>query len=282
VVRHFETFRQAWAAAGVDVGRLHESWSEIEDWYLREGTGLIPRNELARDLARTPHAIHRRLYELGLHSYRRWGWTLHRVERVAQVPRHRLQTYVDRGDLPCMRGSGCVYVDPGDLLVVQEIDWHNPPAELEEAALQAWRTRLVKVLAGRNWRAEHPYIHRPLNRSDRRWRPRFLTPPQKPIALAVGDWVDVISPPPGRPGGLGRRGRVQLVFWTVNRQIRMSARSTAEPQWMARVEFPTRHGKSRGPRVIYTLPLTILRRCNSLDGLPDRIVGEHVTQREEG
>jgi len=156
VLRHFDTFRQAWAAAGIDVGRRQESWSELEDWYLREGMGLIPRTELARDLHRTPDAIHRRLYDLGLHSYQRWGWTLHHVERVAQIPRHRLQTYIEQGELPYLRGSKCVYIDPGDLLVVQEIDWQHPPAELEEAVLQAWRERLVKLLAVRTGASEDP------------------------------------------------------------------------------------------------------------------------------
>src|SRR3981081_4533096 len=58
ILRYFETFRQAWAAVGIDVGRRQESWSEIEDWYLREGVGVISRTELARDLQRTPNAVH--------------------------------------------------------------------------------------------------------------------------------------------------------------------------------------------------------------------------------
>ena len=206
VLRHFETFRQAWAAAGIEVGRRQESWSELEDWYLREGAGLISRSELARDLHRTPDAVHRRLYDLGLHSYQRWGWTLHHVERVAQVPRHRLQTYLDRGDLPCLRGSKCVYVDPGDLIVVSEIDWQNPPPELEQAALQAWRERLVKVLAGQDWRVGRPFRAQPLRRTDRRWGPRLIQPGPKPIDLTAGDRVEVIAPVPGRPYCLGRRG----------------------------------------------------------------------------
>lgn len=156
--------------------RRQESWSELEDWYLREGVGLIPRSELARDLNRTPDAVHRRLYDLGLHSYQRWGWTLHHVERVAQVPRHRLQTYLERGDLPYLRGSKCVYIDPGDLLIVNEIDWKNPAAELEEAVLQAWRERLVQVLAGRDWRVGRPFRAQPIVRSDRRWSPRLIRP----------------------------------------------------------------------------------------------------------
>src|ERR1051326_3674902 len=96
VLRYFDTFRQAWAAAGIDVGRRQESWSELEDWYLREGAGLLSRVQLARDLQRTPDAVHRRLYDLGLHTYQRWGWTLPRVERVAQIPRPPPQRYLQR------------------------------------------------------------------------------------------------------------------------------------------------------------------------------------------
>lgn len=50
----FETFRQAWAASGVDVGRSQESWSELEDWYLREGAGMISRNELGASCTAQP------------------------------------------------------------------------------------------------------------------------------------------------------------------------------------------------------------------------------------
>ena len=259
VLRHFETFRQAWAAAGIEVGRRQESWSELEDWYLREAIGLFSRAEIARDLHRTPDAIHRRLYDLGLHTYQRWGWTLHRVERIAQVPRHRLQTYVERGDLPCVRGSKCVYVDPADLLVITEIDWSNPPAELKEAALRAWRERLVNVLAGNDWRAGRPFRPHPVVRTDRRWSQRLIRPGPKPIEVAPGSWVEVVAPVERRPYCLGRLGRVHLVFWSVNRVGRNSARSAPEPQWMARVEFTSQHARSLGPRVTYTLPLTCLR-----------------------
>jgi len=258
VLRHFETFRQAWAAAGIGVGRRQESWSELEDWYLREGVGLIPRTELARDLNRTPDAVHRRLYDLGLHSYQRWGWTLHRVERVAQVPRHRLQTYLERGDLPYLRGSKCVYVDPGDLLVVSEINWQNPPPELEEAALQAWRERLVKVLSGRDWRVGRPFRAQAVVRTDRRWSPRLIRPGAKPVQIEAGAWVQVVGPVP-RLHCAGRLGRVHLVFWSTNRTRQNPARCSAEPQWMARVEFPRQRKRGLEPRVIYTLPLASLR-----------------------
>jgi hypothetical protein len=40
-------------------------------------------------------------------------------------------------------------VDPADLLVVDEIDWQDPPAELEAAAVHSLRQRLVTHLARR-------------------------------------------------------------------------------------------------------------------------------------
>ncbi len=262
ILRYFETFRQAWAAVGIDLGRRQESWSEIEDWYLREGVGLISRTEPARDLQRTPNAVHRRMYDLGLHSYQRWGWTLNRVERVAQVPRHRLQTYLERGELPFYRGSKCVYVDPADLLVVREIDWEHPPAELAEAAVHAWRERLVKVLAGIDWRVERPFRAQALTRTDRRWSPRLITPAPKPVDIVASDRVVVVLPIPGRPYCLGRVGLAHLIFWSANRDWSNPARSDPEPQWMARVEFASQHARSLGPRVTYALPLASLRKSS--------------------
>ena len=258
VLRYFPTFRQAWSAAGVLIDRAMESWTELDDWYVREGTGLIPRRELARDLQRSADAVHRRLYDLGLHSYQRWGWTLHRVERVAQVPRHVLQTYLDRGDLPYLRGSKVIFVDPADLIVVREIDWERTPAELVEAARHGWRTRLVKVLAGLDWRAEQPHRAQPINRTDRRWGPRLVRPGPRPVGIVAGDWVRVAAPVASRPHCLGRAGLVHLVYFSFNRDRKNPARTTSEPQWIARVEFKSQGPRSRGPRVTYTLPLASL------------------------
>jgi hypothetical protein len=150
-------------------------------------------------------------------------------------------------------------VDPADLVVVGEIDWQHPQAELEEAALRGWRERLVKVLAGHDWRLGRPFRTQPLVRTDRRWGPRLIQPGNKPVEIEAGEWVEVVAPVERRPYCLGRLGRVHLVFWSVNRGKRNSARSTPEPQWMALVEFASQHGRSLGPRVTYTLPLTCLR-----------------------
>lgn len=144
VLRWFSSFREAWTAAGVDVDRVHEVWQPMEDWYLREAAGFVPRVEIARDLRRSPEAVHRRLYDLGLHSYRIHGWSLQRVRKTTGVSPSRLIRYLKCGRLPYRRGTKCYFVDPADLLVVREIDWSQPPRELERAV----RLSLVERLAG--------------------------------------------------------------------------------------------------------------------------------------
>ena len=149
---------------------------------------------------------------------------------------------------------------------MREIDWEHPPAELAEAALHAWRERLVKVLAGLDWRVERPYRAQALTRTDRRWSPRLITPAPKPVDIVAGDRVVVALPIPGRPYCLSRIGRAQLIFWSANRNWNNPARSNPEPQWMARVEFTSQHARSLGPRVSYTLPLANLQKVSE-DGL---------------
>ena len=271
VLRHFGSFRRAWAAAGVDAGRGAEPWSADEDWYLAEAAGLYTRKEIAAHLGRTPAAVKRRLYDLGLHTWRRWGWALHRVERVARVPSHVLRTYLDRGEVAYFRGTRCLYLDPADLPAVGEVDWGAPPPELGEAVLRALRERLVRQLAARaagaDWRAGRPHRARPVRRTDRRWGSRLLRPGPKPAGLAglaPGDRVRCRGPVSGRPHLAGREGVVRLVYWSGNRTVHNPAREGPEPAWMARVEFPKqrRHGNDR-PRVTYALPLAALQRLGA-------------------
>jgi len=54
-------------------------------------------------------------------------------------------------------GAKHVYLDPGDLPTVKEIDWQHLPEELEAAVLQSLRWRLVQVLAGHDWRTMRPH-----------------------------------------------------------------------------------------------------------------------------
>lgn len=162
VLRWFPSFREAWEAAGLQQDRGWESWSDLEDWYLREGAGILTRKELAADLRRSPDAVHRRLYDLGIHTWQRWGWSAHRVERAAGLPATSLRPYLDRGELPYFRGSRVIYLDPGDLPVVREIDWSDPPANLERAVRRALVLRIARTLGGQDWRVGRPYRAQPL------------------------------------------------------------------------------------------------------------------------
>lgn len=257
VLRWFSTFRAAWEAAGVPVDRSYEPWSETEDWYLREGVGVLTRVELAADLRRTPDAVHRRLYDLGLHTYERWGWTPNRVERVAQVPAAVLHRYMAWGALPYLRGTKCLYVDPADLVVVEEIAWDHAPRELVEAATASLRARLVKLLAGQDWRAGRPYQPHQvagLSRIKRQRRRGGSPAAPKPVEISAGDAVRLATSLPGYERLQGRTGMVQLVFWA-----RMGGAGVART-WRARVEFMDRGAAQRAHA---TLPLEALQRVSA-------------------
>lgn len=261
VLKYFSSFREAWAAAGIETDRAYEAWSPEEDWFLTEGAGVFSRKELAEALGRTPNAIHRRLYDLGVHTYKARGWTFHRVMRVAQVPDYIIRRYADRGNLPYFRGSKCIYLDPADLLVVKEIDWSRPPEELAEAVRRSLMTRLVKILSGQDWRAGRPYQPHQKRTTSRRWDRRAKDSVPKPVEINAGNWVQVTQAVPSRPGIEGRIGYVHVVYWSGNKQKAGSAREAAEPCWLARVEFKRMLGSGHnGKRMNCTLPLTVLAR----------------------
>ncbi len=261
VLKYFSSFREAWAEAGVKMDRAYEAWSPEEDWFLTEGAGVFSRKELAEALDRTPNAVHRRLYDLGVHSYKARGWTLHRVMRVTQVPDHVVRKYVDGGDLPYFRGSKCIYVDPADLLVVKEIDWKHPPEELAEAVRRSLMARLVAVLSGKDWRAGRPYQPHSKRTTGRRWGRRAKSSAPKPIEINAGDWIQVTHEVPSRQGINGRIGLVHVVYWSGNKQKAGSAREAAEACWLARVEFKKLRGAGhKEKRMNCTLPLTALTK----------------------
>jgi hypothetical protein len=158
VLRHFPSFRAAWAAAGIPLAHARWApWTPAEEQYLVRTLGVRPTAEIAATLGRGEDAVRSRARRLGLHVSDAHGWPLQRVARVAGLPEHVLRGYVDRGELPVFKGAKHVYLDVGDLVVVAEIDWQHPPAELEAAVLHAVRQRLVLVLAGYDWRALRPH-----------------------------------------------------------------------------------------------------------------------------
>jgi hypothetical protein len=252
VLRYFSSFRAAWTAVGVDVNRSEEPWTADEEWYLREGTGILSRVQIAIDLKRTPDAVHRRLYDLGLNARNRWGWTVHRVGAALKIPAHKLTTHIDRGDLPFFRGSWCIYVDPADLVGLPGIDWRRASKEIKAAARQSLMERLTKILAGVDWRAGRLYQAQAL--THKRYKDRLILQDPKPNRIRQGDTVQVIADHRSKRVQIGRGGLVKMVHFSTNPREGYGG-------WRARVEFKKqkRHGSDE-PRIIYSIPLAALKK----------------------
>src|SRR5579859_5086149 len=176
VLRHFPSFRVAWSAAGIQLDDEHWApWTTDDDWYLATHLGVQPTAGIAATLRRGEAAVRTRARKLGLRVGDAWGWPLLRVARTAGISEYLLRAYVERGELAVFKGAKHVYLDPGDLPAVREIDWQHVPAQLESAVFQSLRWRLVQILAGQDWRAIRP--HRLHQHEDRpapaAWMPRF-------------------------------------------------------------------------------------------------------------
>jgi hypothetical protein len=258
VLKYFASFRQAWTAVGIEVDRSYEPWSAGEERFLSEAIGILTRGEIAEALGRTPGAVHRRIYELGLHTYEARGWTFHRVMRVTGIPDYTLRRYADRGDLPYFRGSKCCYLDPADLLIIKEIDWENPPAELAQAVRRSLMTRLVKILKEEDWRANSLYrIHRTTT-TDKRHKRNLIPPGPKPVEIDKGDWVKV-KKLKNCPELRNRTGYVHTVYWSSYGSLSNKRRQGGKPEWVARVEFKK---TKYGGRLNRILPVELLRPLN--------------------
>jgi len=151
VLRHFPNFRAAWNAAGIQLPDAHWApWTAEHDRYIVTHLGVQPTIAIAAALGRGEPAVRSRARKLGLRVGNARGWPILRVARTAGISEYILRAYIRRGELPAFKGAKHVYLDPADLVVVAEIDWQHPPAELETAALHSLRRRLVMLLASRS------------------------------------------------------------------------------------------------------------------------------------
>ena len=255
VLKYFATFRQAWAAVGIETERFFGPWTAEEDRFLSEAIGIFSRKEIAEALDRTPDAVHTRICDLGLHAYRARGWTFSRVMTATGVPDYIIRRYADRGDLPYFRGTKCCYLDPADLLVVKEIDWDGPPAELAAAVRRSIMTKLVMVLRGQDWRAGRLYQVQKKTITDKRRRRNVIPAGPKPVEIDKGDWVTV-NRLETCPELSDRVGYVHTVYWSSYGSLSNKRRAGGKPAWVARVEFKGDKGQKRLNRI---LPLEILR-----------------------
>jgi hypothetical protein len=162
VLRHFPSFRAAWEAVGVQLDDAHWApWTASDDSYLLAHLGVEPTASIAVTLRRGEAAVRTRARKLGLCVGLAHGWPLLRVARTAHIAECVLRGYIGRGELAVFKGAKHVYLDPGDLPAVEEIDWPHLPAELESAVRHSLRRRLVQVLAGQDWRSTRPHrLHR--------------------------------------------------------------------------------------------------------------------------
>jgi hypothetical protein len=150
VLRHFPSFRAAWRAAGIQFpDERWAPWTAEEDRFLLHQLGLQSTVAIAEALGRGEAAVRTRARKLGVHVADAQGWPLMRIARVTGLSEYLLRAYIHRGELRTVKGAKFVYIDPGDLPVVAEINWRKVPANLERAARRSLRQRLVILLASR-------------------------------------------------------------------------------------------------------------------------------------
>jgi hypothetical protein len=207
----------------------------------------VPTASIARQLDRSVPGVKLRLRRLHLRIFEAQGWPLQRVQRASGVPVHVLWGYIDRGELPVLSGAVCTYVDPAALVVVTELDWAHVSAALEAAALGSLRWRLVRLLAGQDWRAT------------RRHCPVTATPSPRPATITVGSCVRVVGVVPTARGTWGRVGHVERVFWSASPRC-------SHPEWRARVCFDKQYRRRPGGTIRYVLPVVALEPAPASSG----------------
>ena len=150
MLRHFPNFRAAWTAAGISLDDARWApWTAAEERYLVSNLGVQPTAAIASSLGRGEFAVRARARKLGLRVGTARGLPILRVAHAAGLSEYALRAYIRRGELPAFKGAKHLYVEPQNLLVVAEIDWLHPPAELERAALQGLRQQLLSLLVSR-------------------------------------------------------------------------------------------------------------------------------------
>lgn len=266
IQKYFSSMREAWMAAGFDVDKGYLEWSEMEDWFVIESCGVLPREEVAELLGRTVPAVKRRLYDLGrFTAYTRWGITLSRAAHLMGIFEQTIRRYIYHGKIPVFKGYKLIYLNPADLLEIKEVDWTNVPDELEQMIRKALAQRIAKIIKyGPSWREYEIYKFAPKQFSGRVKnfrKPALLRTevPAKPIDVEVGDWITTKQTILGRKG---RVGRVVAVHYSPSISGRRDG--TKRAAWIARIDFPRlRRSSARNAnekRIRYSLPLDTLEK----------------------
>jgi hypothetical protein len=263
VLNYFPTMRDAWNAAGFETDRGFQEWQPIEDWFILESVGILPQQEIGDAIGRTGAAVERRLYDLGkINAKNRWGITINRAETLMNLSSSFIRRYVKHGIIPVFRGHKNIYLNPADLLLIEEFDWSgeiNP--KLEEMIRRALIQRIITVLKFGNFREQEIYkfeekiIYKGIIKNPRK-SSMLKNTPDLPIELAAGDWV-VVTKKTKRalPGRVGQIKSLRYSPQKVNRHD-----GTKRACWTAFIEFP-KLKQIDGKRVHYTLPVDVLEKC---------------------
>lgn len=273
VLNFFPSFRQAWTAAGFDVDRSWEEWTAMEDWFVLESVGILPRSEVAQILKRSAPAIKRRLYDLGdIRSYNRWGVTLTHAAELMNLSQSCIKKYLDYGIIPFLKGNKLFYLNPADLLKIDEFDWTAKKinTELDQLIRKAVTQRICKMLKfGTKWRDHEVYK---FNKTKELYQSRIKNPrksaftdkiPDPPNDLKAQDWVVTTAPTKNMRDFGHRIGRIEAVWYSWQSVKRVDG--TKRPMWVAKVEYPkirTITGE-KDRRIRYTIPLELLTRTEA-------------------
>lgn len=291
ILSTFTSFREAWTAAGLDVDRSWEPWSPIEDWFVLESVGLLPRSEVSEILKRSVPAIKRRLYDLGdIRSYNRWGITITHAEKLLGMNAAIIRKYINYGIIPYLKGNKLYYLNPADLLKIEEVDWSKPVhPELDQLIRRAVAQRILKMAKfGTAWRDHEVYkFHKTKERFAGRIqnprRSRFADDlPKPPNDLIAGDWVKLNKGITGMLHVEGRFGYIKALIYSPQASLRRDG--TKRECWVARVEFPkirTITGE-KDDRIKWTIPLDCLVRVDKphVEPKPLKMNPEAIRGRE--
>jgi len=163
VYKHFSSLREMWTAAGHDMNKHWQEWSEMEDWFVIESCGILPRTEVAEILKRTAPAVKRRLYDLGrIHANSRWGISMSHAAELMNISNSVITKYLRKGIVPFFRGNRNIYLNPADLLLIKNVDWSQEiNTELENLIRRALVQRILKIVKfGDKWREHEIYKFR--------------------------------------------------------------------------------------------------------------------------
>jgi hypothetical protein len=269
ILRHFATLREAWEAAGFEVNHSNLEWKPIEDWFIIESCGILPREEVAQMLKRSAPAVKRRLYDLGRFTAKtRWGITLSGAAHLLGVAEGIVRRYLDHGVIPFFRGYKLIYLNPADLTKIEEVNWNDIHPDAESLIWKALVLRALKIIKYRDaWRDHEIYKFLPkesLYKSrikNRRVPVSLKAPlPERPNDLAPGDWIKMAET--NALGLAGRYGKVLAVHYSP--QVCNRRDGSYRACWLARVEFPRlrRTKVAHDDRIRYTLPLDCLKRAD--------------------